>query len=94
MPTFVKNDAAAQAFETVVQLNPSHAGAMLELSIVYEKQKDLVKAIAACQQALLIQPELPDGHRTLGRLYVKLGKQELEQANAKTEVEALKKLGY
>jgi tetratricopeptide (TPR) repeat protein len=82
-------------------LNPSHPEALFQLSLLYADQKNFEKAADLCKQAVTLKPDLPGARYSLGKMYIRLGKQELEkaakassEATIQKELEALKNIGY
>ena len=92
---------AIREYQAVLEVDPSHPDTLFHLSLVHAEQKEYEQGVDLCRRALIFDPDLPNGFYMLGRMYIKLGKQELEKAaatasNAKIsdELDALTKLGY
>lgn len=77
--------------EGVIKKNPNKAQSYFELSMVYGIGKnDWVTAIDYCQKGLLIDPDNPDGHLSLGTAYLETNKIN----DALEEAELLENIGF
>jgi tetratricopeptide (TPR) repeat protein len=83
---------AIQAYQSVLQMNPTHPDVLYQLSLVYAAQKEYERAIEFCKRALVFKPNLPDGRYNLAKMYLKLGQQELEQAALESPDPAIQKM--
>src|SRR5262249_31370976 len=59
-----------------------------DMASLYERVGDADQAVAACRKMVNLEPERPDWHLELGRLYLRLGRRK----PALQEYEALKRL--
>ena len=66
--------AAEPGYRRVLELNPAHTGALVNLGVLAAKRGDLVGATQLYQDAIAINPGQLDAHFNLGNLLRKLGK--------------------
>ena len=59
---------AESAFRQVLQLNPDHASAHLQLGLLFSAKGDRTEAAAEFENAARLAPGLAEAHRGLGRL--------------------------
>jgi tetratricopeptide (TPR) repeat protein len=59
-------DKALQEFERELELNPSHANALLQMAKLYLKQGAPEKALPYARRAVQADPDVPGPHRVLG----------------------------
>lgn len=69
-----KWDAAEQGYRSLIETQPTNAGAYAWLARVYLKEKKISDALAAANKAVLISPNFADGHVALGEVYFREGK--------------------
>lgn len=75
------NDEAMACFEKAIELDPTHAPALVGLSLAYAQRagplglgrKWLDDAISAAERAVGLAPDLVDGYRALSRVYYSKG---------------------
>ncbi len=69
---FKKNrfDDAINTFESVINKDPKHIGALFSLAIAYESAGDVTRAKDTYNNILTIKPENPEAHAKLGYLYM------------------------
>ncbi len=82
-----KVDRAEAEYKKAVKLNPSDAGALSGLARAFEIQNsNLDIALTFALESVELEPDNPDFHQGLGRIYAKLKKNDLaEEAFDKTE---------
>ncbi|MFO0801284.1 MAG: tetratricopeptide repeat protein [Gemmataceae bacterium] len=66
--------AAEPAYRRVLDMNPAHPGALVNLGVLTAKRGDLVTATQLYQDAIAVNPGQLDAHFNLGNLLRKLGK--------------------
>jgi len=70
-------DDAIVEFQRVLELNPKHGGAYLNLGSIYFKQGKLEEAIEALQKSIILSPRLsPEAYNNLGVIFLNQGKTE------------------
>jgi Flp pilus assembly protein TadD len=67
-------EGALTLLKKSVQLAPDLRVAYMDLGAVFTQQKNYIEAIDAFQHALKLDPEQPDAHYRLARLYQLTGK--------------------
>jgi tetratricopeptide (TPR) repeat protein len=80
-----KSDAgqAEALLKKALQLDPTLAGAHLQLGIIYFARRDFSQAIAAFQRAIAIDPRVEEAHYRLAQTYARTG----ENGKAQKEFE-------
>ena len=69
-------EAAAEAFENAVEVNPSDGRARYNLALALQYLGESERAIVSYRRAIDIDPGLIDAYINLGNLYGELGMQE------------------
>ena len=70
-------DEAIVEFQRVLELDPKHGGAYLNLGSIYFKQGKLEEAIQALQKSIVLSPRLsPEAYNNLGVIFLNQGKTE------------------
>jgi tetratricopeptide (TPR) repeat protein len=65
-----RSDESINTFESVINKDPKHIGALFSLAIVYESVGDVTRAKDTYNNILTIKPENPEAHAKLGYLYM------------------------
>jgi tetratricopeptide (TPR) repeat protein len=63
-------DEAINTFESVINKDPKHIGALFSLATVYESVGNVTRAKDTYDNILTIRPENPEAHAKLGYLYM------------------------
>src|SRR6266700_3725507 len=69
-------EAAAEAFQHAVDINPTNARARYNLALAQQFLGDSERAIAGYRRAIDLDPQLIDAYTNLGNLYGEIGMQE------------------
>jgi tetratricopeptide (TPR) repeat protein/serine/threonine protein kinase len=67
-------DAALEAFNKALQVDPKYAMAHCNIANVMRNKGEISKAVASFQKALELDPELALAHNNLGNIYMRQGK--------------------
>lgn len=67
-------ERACQAFEIVLNIDPTFAPAYYNLGLIARAQNQPDRAIAAYQKAIALNPNYAEAYQNLGVIYYKLGK--------------------
>ncbi len=82
-----KDDSVVKLFEKVVELNPNQYNAHDRLGQIYRERMEWTKAVALFQEALRIDPNVPDAFFNLVECYSALGKKALAKEMLKKAIE-------